>query len=200
MESGRKGRETISSGPTPLGGDSGEKGHHADRDPPWGLSGSSHIWGAPALEPYIGNIGPFGWLEGLCLWGAHACLLVPEAGWEGGLKTVRTAGFVCVCVCVCVCAPQCLPQAEPSKFFSPTWELVCETQRHLRPEVASEQGGDSHCWSLHRPYIRSRSLSTAGKPQPRHEHMPSAHTSPSCSRTALLCGQGCWSGRWRAHI
>lgn len=60
MESGRKGRETISSGPLPLGGDSGEKGHYADRDPPWGLSGLSHIWGAPALESYIGTIGPFG--------------------------------------------------------------------------------------------------------------------------------------------
>ena len=59
MESGRKGRETISSGPMPLGGDSGKKGHYMDRDPPWGLSSSSHIWGAPALESYIGNIGPF---------------------------------------------------------------------------------------------------------------------------------------------
>ena len=43
----------------PLGGDSGKKGHYMDRDPPWGLSSSSHIWGAPALESYIGNIGPF---------------------------------------------------------------------------------------------------------------------------------------------
>ena len=70
MESGRKGRETISSGPMPLGGDSGEKGHYADRDPPWGLSGSSH-WspGAPHRE-----YRPF-WLIGGPLPVRRTCML-----------------------------------------------------------------------------------------------------------------------------
>lgn len=94
-----------------------------------------------------------------------------------------------------LCLLQCLPQAEPSKFFSPTWELVCETQRHLRPEMSSKQGGDCHHWHLHRQYIRSRSLSTAGKPQPRPQHMPSAHTSPFYSSTALLWGKDAGLGQ-----
>lgn len=56
-----------------------------------------------------------------------------------------------------LCLPQCLPQAEPSKFFSSTWGAVCETQGQLRPEASSKEGGDCHCWHLHRQYIRSRS-------------------------------------------
>ena len=46
MESGRKGREVIRSGPVSRRRDTEVEGDYMGRDPPWGLS---HILGTPAL-------------------------------------------------------------------------------------------------------------------------------------------------------
>lgn len=63
----------------------------------------------------------------------------------------------------------------------------------LKTQVASEQGGGSHYWHLHRQHIRNRSLE-AKRPHQIHRPLPDKHTSLSCSSTAPLWGWGgqCW--------
>ena len=92
-------------GPVSLGGHSEEKGDYMGGEPPWGMSGLSHILGTPVLGSSRGKTSPLGWLEGCetnrravgsldsaleeC---AHACLLLRQGG-GGGLKTVQVAGW-----------------------------------------------------------------------------------------------------------
>ena len=54
-ELSRKGREVIRLGPVPLRGDSEEKGDYMSRDPPWRVSGVSHILGDTALGTNTGE-------------------------------------------------------------------------------------------------------------------------------------------------
>lgn len=61
---GRKGREVIRLGPVPWEGNSEEKGSYMGRNPPWVVSGLSHILGTPTLGSYKGKTSPLGWTEG----------------------------------------------------------------------------------------------------------------------------------------
>ena len=65
MELGRKVRQAIRSGPVPLRRDTdGGRGLHRHRDPPWGVSGSSHILGGtPDLGFDARKMSPLRWLE-----------------------------------------------------------------------------------------------------------------------------------------
>ena len=63
-ELGRKGREAIRSGLLLLGGDSEDEGDYMGGDPPWGVSGLSHILGASALGSDTRKMSPLGRLEG----------------------------------------------------------------------------------------------------------------------------------------
>ena len=62
MESGRKGKDMIRSGPVPLKGDTEEKRDYIGGDPPWGVSSSSHRLGISLLGSNTGETGP--WLAG----------------------------------------------------------------------------------------------------------------------------------------
>ena len=53
----------IRLGPVPLGGDTEEGENSKDREPPWGVSSSSHILGTTALESDTRNTSPLSWLE-----------------------------------------------------------------------------------------------------------------------------------------
>ena len=91
MQSSRKGRKVIRSGPVPLGRDSEEKGDYTDRHPPWGVSGSSQT-GLPSPGSYTGETSTLGLLEdhwdkqkgcgkpGLSSWGVLTHWLAPAAG------------------------------------------------------------------------------------------------------------------------
>ena len=99
MESGRKGREVIRSGPVPLRRDTEVEGDYMGRNPPWGLS---HILGTPALGSDIGKMRPRSWLENQWVnkgdlrnvdsdneGHAHTCLLLEQDG-ESILKLEGT--------------------------------------------------------------------------------------------------------------
>ena len=60
---GIKGKEAIKSRPVPLRWNSEEEGDYTGRDPPWGVSGLSHILGSPVLESNTRKI-KFPWLVG----------------------------------------------------------------------------------------------------------------------------------------
>lgn len=95
-ESARKGRKAIGLGPLPLEGDSEAKGDWTGREPPWGVSGSSHRLGAPVLGSYVRETSPVGWLEDhggqqraveildwTPLWRRACALACLRAGWRG---------------------------------------------------------------------------------------------------------------------
>ena len=64
MVSSRKGREAISLGPGPLGGDTEEEGvTWAWRYPPQRVSSSNHILGTPALGSDTRKTSPLNWFE-----------------------------------------------------------------------------------------------------------------------------------------
>lgn len=71
------------------------------RDPHWGVSGSSHILGAPVLGSNIRKTSLLGWLEQLIegMWEAWtqlreagACLFTPETGQREVTRTVLVTG------------------------------------------------------------------------------------------------------------
>lgn len=65
MESGRKERKVIRSGPMPLGEDTKVGGMelHRFRDPPYGVRGMNYVLGTPAMESNTSKTSPPRWLK-----------------------------------------------------------------------------------------------------------------------------------------
>ena len=63
MESSRKGREAIRSGPATLGGNREEEGSTEAQRSFLGSEQLDHIRGAPVLGSYTGEMSPIDWLE-----------------------------------------------------------------------------------------------------------------------------------------
>lgn len=51
------------SGPVPLMGGTEDEEHYKGREPPWGVSSSSHILGATSLESDTRKTSPLTWSE-----------------------------------------------------------------------------------------------------------------------------------------
>ena len=205
----------------PQAGDSEEKGDCSGRDPPWGVSSSSHILGAPILESNTGKMsspwlvgGPLTLTSGL--WEArtplgrrlHALTYILCSA-ERVTETTRVADWFPM-------TPRCVPRPKSSERSSPLTSCCSSTlewglpwqRKELddeaevgRPEVVCERREGSHYWRLTQTVHQKqpRRLSVAGLLQPapityrEPPRIPLAPALlPSGARVPLL-------GRVRAH-